>query len=365
MKPKNTLDQTLTKNAALSYEEQLKVKENLFIDKIKPSIERFSIFKSPPEGYRTRIEFGLRKFNKALGYSMVQEGKKVQITELPICHPKINELMKKIILYLNQDLDFSNKLFQIEFQVSQQGESMISLIYHRYLEKEWEEKAKKLSSLVESSIIGRSHKQCIIKGLNYVTEEYSTQELTYNLRLYEQCFSQTNPFICNDMLNWVRQNVLTDGDLIELHCGLGTFTILFSKIFRKVLATENSRPSIKGLEKNLILNKSNNVSFARLSGHETLDALKGTREYRRLSHIDLPNFDLSTIFLDPPRSGLDEETLRSVKEFPQIVYISCGFESLLKDLEYLKKSHRICQTALFDQFPYTEHIESGVILRKY
>ena len=90
MKLKNTLDQTLTKHAALSYEEQLKVKENLFINKIKPSIARFSIFKSPPEGYRTRIEFGLRKFNKALGYSMVQEGKKVQITELPICHPKIN-----------------------------------------------------------------------------------------------------------------------------------------------------------------------------------------------------------------------------------------------------------------------------------
>ena len=294
-----------------------------------------------------------------------KQGKKVQITELPICHPKINELMKKIILYLNQDLDFSNKLFQIEFQVSQLGESMISLIYHRYLEREWEEKAIELSSLVGSSIIGRSHKQCIIKGSNYVTEEYRTNQLTYNLRLYEQCFSQTNPFICNDMLNWVEQNVLTDGDLVEIHCGLGTFTILFSKIFRKVLSTENSRPSIKGLEKNLILNKSNNVSFARLSGNETLDALNRKREYRRLSNININNFDISTIFLDPPRGGLDEETLRSISGFSQIIYISCGFESLLKDLEYLKKSHHICQTALFDQFPYTEHIESGVILRKY
>ena len=235
MKLKNTLDQIYTKNTALSYEEQLKAKENLFIDKIKPSIERFSIFKSPPEGYRTRIKFGLKKFNEKLGYSMVKQGKKVQITELPICHPKINELMKKIILYLNQDLDFSNKLFQIEFQVSQLGESMISLIYHRYLEREWEEKAIELSSLVGSSIIGRSHKQCIIKGSNYVTEEYRTNQLTYNLRLYEQCFSQTNPFICNDMLNWVEQNVLTDGDLVEIHCGLGTFTILFSKIFIRYL----------------------------------------------------------------------------------------------------------------------------------
>mgnify|MGYP003320451770 CR=1 FL=1 len=67
MKPKNTLDQTLTKNAALSYEEQLKAKENLFLKRIKPDIERFSIYKSPPEGYRTRIEFGLKKFNETLG----------------------------------------------------------------------------------------------------------------------------------------------------------------------------------------------------------------------------------------------------------------------------------------------------------
>ena len=41
---------------------------------------------------------------------------------------------------INEDWLIYNKLFQIEFQVSQLGESMISLIYHRYLEKEWEEK---------------------------------------------------------------------------------------------------------------------------------------------------------------------------------------------------------------------------------
>ena len=355
----------MTKIVALSYREQLKAKEDLFLSKIKPSIDSFTIYHSPSEGYRTRIEFGLNKFDGKLGYSMVKDEKKIQITELPICHPKINELMKKTIAYINQDINFSKKLFQVEFQVSQKGESMITLVYHRYLDEEWERQATTLSASIESSIIGRSHRQCLIKGLNFVTEEYNTNKLKYELRLYEQCFSQTNPSICNDMLNWVEQNILTDGDLLELHCGLGTFTILFSKIFKKVLATENSRPSIKGLEQNLILNKSKNVSFARLSGQETLDALKGTREYRRLSNINLNNFDLSTIFLDPPRSGLDEETLLSVKDFHQIVYISCGFESLVRDLEYLKKSHKVCHTALFDQFPYTEHIESGVILRKY
>ena len=67
---------------------------------------------------------------------------------------------------------------------------------------------------------------------------------------FEQCFSQTNPNICDDMLNWVESGVnqISD-DVLELHCGLGTFTILLSKLFRKVLATENSRPSVKALAK--------------------------------------------------------------------------------------------------------------------
>ena len=355
----------MTNTAAPSYKEQLKSKENLFLSKIKPSLNSFSIHQSLPEGYRTRIEFGLNKFDGKLGFSMVQNRKKIEITEMPICHPRINELMKKTIIHFNQNIGFSKKLFQVEFQVTQQGESMISLIYHRYLDEEWEEEASLLSASIESSIVGRSHKQCLIKGLNYVTERYHTDTLKYDLRLYEQCFSQTNPGICNDMLNWVEQSTLNNGDLLELHCGLGTFTILFSKIFNKVLATESSRPSIKGLEQNLILNKSKNVSFARMSGQETLDALKRTREYRRLGDISLDNFNISTIFLDPPRSGLDDETLHSVNDFQQIVYISCGFDSLVRDLEFLKKSHKVHQTALFDQFPYTEHIESGVILRKY
>ena len=348
-----------------SYQEQIEIKENLFLEQINPSKETFTSFRSLPLGYRTRIEFGIKKFDGFFGFSMVENGKKVEVHELPICHPKINNLMKKTISYINEDVDFSNKLFQVEFQVTQKGESMISFIYHRYLNEQWEIKAELLQTFLSASIIGRSHKQCLVKGLNYVTEEYQTDNQNYQLRLYEQCFSQTNPGICNDMLNWVEKNTTKEGDLLELHCGLGTFTILFSNIFNKVLATENSRPSIKGLEKNIQLNNSNNVSFARLSGHETLNALKGIRKYRRLNGIHLTDFNLSTLFLDPPRSGLDAKTLSSVRGFEQIVYMSCGFKSLVDDLEYLRKSHQICETALFDQFPYTDHIESGVILRKY
>ena len=110
--------------------------------------------------------------------------------------------------------------------------------------------------------------------------------------------------------------------------------------------------------------KRKNIFFGRLSGKETLEAYKGIREFRRLNSLNLDEFNFETIFLDPPREGLDEKTLKDLKEFKNIIYISCGFDSFIRDLAELRKTHLVVKTAMFDQFPYTEHIESGAILSR-
>ena len=68
--------------------------------------------------------------------------------------------------------------------------------------------------------------------------------------------------------------------------------------------------------------------------------------------------------MDPPRSGLDDTTRALAKDFSNIIYISCNPETLHRDLEELTKTHEIIRFALFDQFAFTNHIESGVILKK-
>lgn len=68
--------------------------------------------------------------------------------------------------------------------------------------------------------------------------------------------------------------------------------------------------------------------------------------------------------MDPPRAGLDDTTRDLAKDFEQIIYISCNPETLHRDLKILSKTHKIAKFALFDQFAYTNHIESGVILNK-
>ena len=66
--------------------------------------------------------------------------------------------------------------------------------------------------------------------------------------------------------------------------------------------------------------------------------------------------------MDPPRSGLGEEPCTFAARFDHILYISCNPETLFRDLEQLSQTHEIRAIAVFDQFPYTHHLEMGVKL---
>ncbi len=71
--------------------------------------------------------------------------------------------------------------------------------------------------------------------------------------------------------------------------------------------------------------------------------------------------------MDPPRSGSDKPFLSSlIKLAPKkVVYISCGPESLARDLKYLtSKGYQVIKITPFDLFPFTEHTECIVLLSK-
>ncbi len=70
------------------------------------------------------------------------------------------------------------------------------------------------------------------------------------------------------------------------------------------------------------------------------------------------------MLVDPPRAGLDDATIALIQEYDNIIYISCNPLTLAENLEKLHVTHDLSRVAGFDQFPFTEHIESGVCLRK-
>ncbi len=73
------------------------------------------------------------------------------------------------------------------------------------------------------------------------------------------------------------------------------------------------------------------------------------------------------IFMDPPRSGSTEVFMKAaVRLAPRsIVYISCGPESLKRDLTFLTKhGYKVMKLQPVDMFPQTVHVETVVLLSK-
>merc|ERR1719183_1284149 len=88
------------------------------------------------------------------------------------------------------------------------------------------------------------------------------------------------------------------------------------------------------------------------------------RAFVRLEHVDLSEYSFSTVLVDPPRAGLGKEVATFLTRFQRIVYISCNPVTLREDLEVLCRTHQMLRLAAFDQFPYTDHLEMGVLLEQ-
>jgi tRNA (uracil-5-)-methyltransferase len=171
------------------------------------------------------------------------------------------------------------------------------------------------------------------------------------------------------MIKWIYDNISSGELLVELYCGSGNFTLPLSKKFINVIATEISKLSIKAANENKIINNINNIKFVRMSSKEFSEAMNKTREFKRLKEqnitlLPLNNYKNPTILVDPPRAGLDEITINILKNFSQIIYVSCNIITLKRDLKQLTKTYNIKKVAFFDQFAYSSHIETGVILYK-
>lgn len=350
--------------------------------KIQREKERFSNFidfsninldivKSDEQNFRNRAEFKIWKnFDEedraTLSYAMTSVDKNVlEINSCQIVRSQIQELMPKLLEEIQKNKTLSFKLFAIEFLNSSTKDMLVTLIYHRKLEDDWNILALELSKKFNIKIIGRSRKQKVVLENDYIDEKLLINNTSYNFRYIEGGFTQPNTKVNIGMIQWVLDNIKdSNKDLCELYCGGGNFTIPLSSKFRKVLATEISKTSIKSAKVNCELNNNTKIDFIRMSAEEFVEALEEKRVFSRLKDINLKDYDFDSIFVDPPRAGLDDTTRALVKNFDQIIYVSCNPETLHRDLEELTKTHKIEHFALFDQFAYTNHIETGVILRK-
>lgn len=348
-------------------DEKVATTKSLFSELPLPEAE---VFASPSSHYRFRAEFRVWHDQDDLYHIMFnpEDKSRIRIDEWLPGSQLICEVMQELLEHIKPNEALRRKLFQIDYLSSKKGEILVSLLYHRQLDAAWVEAINTLKTTLSAKFtidfVGRARKQKFIVDRDYVDEVLTVDGKTLHYQQIENSFTQPNAYINEIMLSWARGlGHDKQSDLLELYCGNGNFTLALADQFRQVLATEIAKSSIKSAQKNQKDNQITNVSFLKTSSEDFSAALNGKTQ-ASFKEVDINNFDFSTILVDPPRAGLDAATIELTQKFERIIYISCNPETLKNNLEVLTQTHDVVKFALFDQFPYTHHIESGVYLVK-
>lgn len=393
----------------LDYEAQIAQKTEFIKDLFAPYFGgEIDIFTSQKSGYRTRAEFGIFRDLDALKWTMHGKNtKRVFINECQKVDEKIANLMDEILREISLDESLKIKVFGCEF-IATRLEITAILLYHRdvrEIENALENLHKTLQKKFNLNLIARSRGRKLVFGSESLHEILHIGGRKFSYEFGDSAFIQPNTHVNEKMISWAldaaggeslcanidadaifknpaRENCVSNlaqispnsdqifsnksskiRDLFELYCGHGNFTIPLSAKFRRVLANEISKNSIEFARKNAQNNGTNNINFVRMSSEEIIRAING-EEFFRTRELNFDDYDFSHIFVDPPRAGLEMSVINFIKNYDNIIYISCNPATAAQNLSILSKTHKVLKMAIFDQFPHTNHIECGIILSK-
>jgi 23S rRNA (uracil1939-C5)-methyltransferase len=153
-------------------------------------------------------------------------------------------------------------------------------------------------------------------------------------------FFQSNSFLNADFQRYAAGLAAGAKSILELYAGSGFFT-----------AALMQQASVNALELNAAAAK-----LGKQYGYPIRTA--------NVSDIQQEKSRYDTIFLDPPRDGVDKKTLAAVQAIApeRIIYVSCNPMTAARDLQRLESSYKIVEMALFDMFPQTYHVETVSLL---
>ena len=147
-----------------------------------------------------------------------------------------------------------------------------------------------------------------------------------------------------------------DMNVLDAYCGAGTITLAAARHARSVTGIEIVPPAIENARRNAARNG--------LSDRARFICADAAREIPKLISRG-ERFDAA--ILDPPRRGADPELLKSLisAKVPKLAYVSCNPATLARDVKLLASGgYRMEWAQPVDMFPFTEHIETVVLLTK-
>jgi 23S rRNA (uracil1939-C5)-methyltransferase len=84
---------------------------------------------------------------------------------------------------------------------------------------------------------------------------------------------------------------------------------------------------------------------------------------RRLKRI-IKKDKIDLLLLDPPRKGLpDIQSWVALFKPKLMIYVSCNFQTMIRDLKSIERDFTVVELAMIDMFPGTHHFETVAVIK--
>lgn len=367
---------------ALSYEEQLKFKENKIINNLKriggfEEIPSFPIIgMSEPYFYRNKAQFPIGVNKAGEPVTGFYAGRTHSIIENTDCALGVAE--NKIILEILLD-------FMKEYNISAYNEeSGKGIVRHVLIRKGFTTKELMVCIIINAKTLPHSDilvkRLCEIEGMTSISLNVNRKKT--NVILGEELISLYGPLFIRDyigdvvfqisplsfyQINPEQTKKLYDkvlefadfkGDetVWDLYCGIGTISLYMAKYVKSVYGVEIVPQAIEDAKNNALQNNIDNAKFYVGKAEEVVPSL-----YKN------EGIFADVIVVDPPRKGCDEALLDTIiKMSPKkLVYVSCDSATLARDLKILcENGFKLEKVQGVDQFAQTVHVETVCLLSK-
>jgi 23S rRNA (uracil1939-C5)-methyltransferase len=185
----------------------------------------------------------------------------------------------------------------------------------------------------------------LICGPASVVEQFGGPEVHYP----PGAFGQNNLEVAQAIIEHIRAEIPEGARIAEFYAGVGAIGLSMLARAGEIRMNEVSPHSLHGLDLGLAqLDPADRARISVVPGPAGAapEAASGAQ----------------VVIADPPRKGLDPELAEYLSEQApeRFIYVSCGFESFLKDTAQLTSRGKLRLSALtaFNLMPFTEHVET-------
>lgn len=306
---------------------------------------------SPPYGYRNRAQWkvrhrqgaeGAREHGLAIGYFHASSNQLCAVVECPVLAPALAKALAALLESLGSG-GIRGAINEIEAFTEPEGSMLVNVSLVRLPESP----RRLIDSVREAIPEARSVllQETAAEGMELDgpgSIEYRVGEERY--RVGHMSFFQVNRFLVEEMAAAVAGGA-EGGLAMDLHAGVGLFSVPLSRRFERVIAVEADPAATRDLEANL----ENAGGAAKAVNSDAGQFLDGTEERPDL------------VVVDPPRTGVSGEALAALGRLRprEIRYLSCDPATLARDLKVLTNNgYVLSKMSVFDVFPQTYHIET-------